>query len=75
MVVFAIELAQFGREAVAHLDHDVFAAAEHRVVEHVPPVFGDKDQMGVERGNNVSPATVFGGVGHGPDDNVFDSGS
>ncbi|GAB2492160.1 hypothetical protein GCM10027187_68870 [Streptosporangium sandarakinum] len=74
MVVFAVELAQFGCEAVARLDHDVFAAAEHRVVEHVPPVFGDKGQMGVECGNNVSPATVFGCVGHRPYDNVFDSG-
>ncbi|MBE1565524.1 hypothetical protein H4W81_008303 [Nonomuraea africana] len=59
VVVFSVELAQFGLEAVSHLDHDFFAAAQHLLVEHIPPILGHKDQMGVHRGNHVSAVPVF----------------
>ena len=54
VVVFPVELAQFGFEISAHLAHDLFAPAEHRVGEHVAPVFGDENQMHMQAISNMS---------------------
>jgi hypothetical protein len=43
MVMLAVELHQSRAEAVAYLDHGVFAAAQGLAREHLPPVFGRED--------------------------------
>ncbi len=51
VVLFAVELAQLGAEAAGDVSHDLFASGEHRVVEHVPPVLRDEDQMNMQVGH------------------------
>ena len=57
VVVCAVELAQFGAHAGAHVAHDLFASGEYRVVEHVSPVLGDEDQVCMEVEDNAATPT------------------
>ncbi|MDH6198345.1 hypothetical protein M2272_005004 [Mycobacterium frederiksbergense] len=54
MVMFTVELAQFGLEVSAHFAHDLFAPGELGVGEHVPSIFRDENQMRVQVVNDVS---------------------
>jgi hypothetical protein len=60
VVVLAVELDQFGTEAVAHLDHDFFTAAQEFVGEHSTPVFGCEDQMSMQGVDDGSPPADIG---------------
>jgi putative transposase len=44
----AVEFGQLGAEVRTHVPHDLLAPGEDGVGEHVPPVVGDEDQVGVE---------------------------
>ncbi|MEO3856743.1 hypothetical protein [Acrocarpospora sp. B8E8] len=45
---------------VAHLDHDFLAPAEYLHIEDIPSILGHKDQIDVNRGDNVPATLVFG---------------
>ena len=59
VVVFAVELDQFGLEVRAHGAHGFFASCEDSVGERAAPVFGCEDQVGVEGvDDGFTPANV-----------------
>ena len=64
MVVLAVELDQLGAEAVAHLDHDFFTAAQYLVGEHFAPVYGEVDHMRVQAVDDGSPLRISGFGSH-----------
>jgi hypothetical protein len=55
VVVFAVQLPQFGAKVCADLLHGVFAALEHVRVEHAAPVLHYEDHMDVKRGTTCLP--------------------
>ncbi|GAA3231317.1 hypothetical protein GCM10020216_049920 [Nonomuraea helvata] len=58
--MLAVELDQFGAEAVAYLDHDFFTAAQKFVGEHSTPIFGCEDQMGMQAIDDGAPTPDIG---------------
>ncbi|GGP11137.1 hypothetical protein GCM10012278_53520 [Nonomuraea glycinis] len=60
VVVLAVEFDQDGAEAVAYLDHDVLTAAQGLIGEHFAPVFGGKDQMGMQAVDHATAPSDLG---------------
>jgi hypothetical protein len=59
VVVFAVELAEFGAEPRAYIAHDLLAPGEHLPVEDVTRVSRDEDKMDVEvMDNAAAPADI-----------------
>jgi hypothetical protein len=55
VIVFAVELAEFGFEVGAYLARDLLAPGEHGVGEHTTPVLGDEDQMDLQVIGDMRP--------------------
>jgi hypothetical protein len=59
VIAFAVEVAQLGPEALAHVAHDLFAARQHGVVEDSAPILGDEHQVGMKVMDDVvSPSDI-----------------
>ncbi|GAB2970122.1 hypothetical protein GCM10023080_036890 [Streptomyces pseudoechinosporeus] len=54
MVVFAVELMQFGLEVRADFPHDLLAPVQHRLREHSTTVFGHKHQVDMEVADHMT---------------------
>jgi hypothetical protein len=56
VIALPVELSQLGAEVGADIPHDLFAALEHRVVEHAAPVLRCEDQVCVQVVNDAPAA-------------------
>src|SRR5690606_39171153 len=56
VIVFAVELDQFGAEVAAHVTHDLFASGQDLVGEDTAPVLSYENQVNVKRRYHA-PAT------------------
>jgi putative transposase len=68
VVMFPVEFDQVGAEVGADVPHHLFAACQHRIVEHVPPILGYEDQVCVKVRDHMSTAPVVAVVGHETND-------
>jgi hypothetical protein len=60
VVLFAVELIQFGLEVRADLAHDLLRVGQHGLGERVPPVFGVKTQVEMQVLDDVSAGAYIG---------------
>src|SRR5690554_5992518 len=66
VVVFAVELDQFGVEVAAHVTHDLFGSGQDLVGEDTAPVLGYEDQVRMESVDHTSATPIVAVGNHRP---------